>query len=69
MVVAVPFQHGGTPYNSRVLPTEDIGPEKVLLLGDFAQVLWFLIDNRVLPKPQDNERFERALLKMTGPSL
>jgi hypothetical protein len=69
MAVAVPFQYAGTPYNSRVLPTNGIGPEAVLLLGNFAQAVWFLIDAGVLPRPQDGERFARALVELTGPSL
>ena len=64
MAVAVPFIRVATPYNSRVLPTNDVAPERILLLGDFAQALWFLIDTGGLPRLQDGDNFRRALLKM-----
>src|SRR5437762_215686 len=68
MAVAVPFKYGASPYNSRVLPTNLLTPEQILLLGDFAQALWFLIDTGTLPRPEDGDKLERALLKMTGPA-
>jgi hypothetical protein len=69
MDVAIPYRDdGGNPFNSRLLCSTPHAPEDVHIKSDFAQAVWFLIQQQVLPSPR-TEAFGRTLAGMTGRRL
>jgi hypothetical protein len=67
MVIAVPYaKHDNNPYNCRLATSSKLTPEEVKILNEFAQAFWFLIDNAVLPHPEDGSKLEHALVKLTN---
>jgi hypothetical protein len=70
MEVAVPLRDAtGNPYNSRIVPSGPVAHEHLMLLTEFAQALWFAIDEQMLPSPRSGRAFEEALIAWTGKAL
>jgi hypothetical protein len=68
MSVAVPYA-SDDGYKCRLISTNELAPSEIQLLAEFAQALWFLIDSRMLPSPQDGRAFEQKLVEGTDKSL
>jgi len=69
MSVAVPYTSAGDPYKCRLVSTNQLTAAEVQLLAEFAQALWFLINSKMLPPPQEGNAFERMLVEWTGVRL
>jgi hypothetical protein len=69
MSVAVPYILGRDPYKCRVVSTNALTNDERLLLGEFAQALWFMIDSKILPSPRRGKAFEERLVELTGQHL
>jgi hypothetical protein len=70
MEVAVPYQDPtGNPYNSRIIATTQLDGARVSQLSEFAQALWFAIDQQMLPSASNIKALEEALGAWTGKEL
>jgi hypothetical protein len=70
MEVAVPYADAtGNPYNARLVASGPISAEHVALLSEFAQAVWFAIDQQMLPAPGGDRRLADALVAWTGKAL
>lgn len=69
MSVAIPYEAGGDPYKCRLVATNQLTADETRTLAEFAQALWFLIDSKVLPPPDEGKAFEKKLIEWTGPNL
>jgi hypothetical protein len=67
--VAVPYESGGDPYKCRLVSTDELSARQRVLLGEFAQAIWFLIDTEFLPDPNDGGEFESKLIGLTDARL
>ncbi|MCP3163196.1 hypothetical protein [Myxococcus qinghaiensis] len=59
----------GNPYRTRVAATSEVPNAHVLLLSEFAQAVWFSLDQQMLPPPGEGRAFEEALIGLTGKAL
>jgi hypothetical protein len=69
MSVAIPYQADGDPYKCRLVATNQLTADETLLLAEFAQALWFLIDSKMLPAPDEGKAFEKKLVEWTDARL
>jgi hypothetical protein len=70
MIAAIPYMKlDNNPYNCRLVASDNLTSQEVKVLNDFAQAFWFLIDNKVLPRPENSEDLERKLAEWTDISL
>lgn len=70
MIAAIPYAKlGNNPYNCRLIASNDLTPNEIKVLNDFAQAFWFLIDNKILPRPERERELEQKLIEWTNISL
>lgn len=70
MEVAVPYRDPtGNPYNSRILATTQLDGARVSQLSEFAQAIWFAIDQQMLPSASNIKALGEALRAWTGKEL
>ncbi|RKH52357.1 hypothetical protein D7Y23_07265 [Corallococcus sp. AB050B] len=70
MEVAVPYRSPtGNPYNTRILATIQLDDARVTQLSEFAQAIWFAIDQQMLPSASNSKSLGEALLTWTGKDL
>jgi hypothetical protein len=70
MVAAIPYvKLENNPYNCRLIASNNLTPQEVRVLNDFAQAFWFLIGNEILPGPENSEELERKLAEWTDITL
>jgi hypothetical protein len=70
MELAVPYrERSGNPFGTRIASTSPLPRDQVQLLSEFAQAIWFLLEQGVLPAPQEGLAMEERLRSWTGPAL
>jgi hypothetical protein len=70
MEIAVPYRDTtGNPYNTRIVSSGPLPHEQAVLLGEFAQAIWFALDQGILPPPRNGRALEEALLRWTDKTL
>jgi hypothetical protein len=70
MEVVVPYRDPtGNPYNSRIAATTQLDSARVSQLSEFAQAIWFALDQQMLPSHSNIKALEEALRAWTGKEL
>lgn len=69
--LAIPYRdHSGDRYNCRlVVAAQKLSSSRITLLNDFAQALWFALDQGMLPPPTAGNALQETLATWTGEEL
>jgi hypothetical protein len=68
-VMAIPYRSSEEEYGCRLVASVEISEKQAGAYAAFAQAFWILIDNDVLPQPDDSMDLVQKLTDLTGPEL
>lgn len=68
-VMAVPYRTDSEEYGCRLVASSPLSDKKAFMYTKLAQSFWTLIDNDVLPQPNDGMELVQKLTDLTGPEL